>query len=129
MGGPAKNKELITRFLEEMNGIRKERQHLEQFVSDERLIAHILFFEQVFPAHALLLDEATADGDRVICRVRLKGRHVGRLAGAPPTRKLVDFPMVLGCTIEKNKIANHWLIADQIQLLEQLGIEHENKQL
>jgi len=125
MTAPARNKEFLTRFLREMSGIRKSRKHMELFVADEGLIKHLLFFDQVFPANKLLVDELTAEEDRVICRVRMKGIHEGHLDGVPPTRKSVDFPMVLGCTFERDKIVSHWLVADQIRLLEQLGIDNK----
>lgn len=125
MTARAKNKEFVIRFFRELSGIRKNRKHIEQFVADEGLIKRLLFFDQVFPANKLLVDELTAEEDRVICRVRMKGMHAGELGDVPPTRKSVDFPMVLGCSIERNKIVSHWLIADQINLLEQLGIENK----
>ena len=125
MAGPRKNKEFVMRFIREMSGIRKDRKHIEQFVADERLIQHFLFFENLFPANELLIDELTAEGDRVICRARMRGVHGGEINGVPATRKQIDFPMVFGCEIERDRIVNHWMIADQAGLLEQLGIEKE----
>lgn len=125
MAGPRKNKELVMRFIREMSGIRKDRKHIEQFVADERLIKHLLFFEQVFPANELLIDELTAEGDRVICKARMRGVHGGEINGVPSTGKKIDFPMVFGCEIERDRIVNHWMIADQAELLEQLGIDND----
>jgi len=34
----------------------------------------------------------------------------------------VEFPFSIGSEIENNKIINHWLIADQMMLMEQLGV-------
>ena len=107
------------RFIQEISGTPKERSHLEKFVADERLIQHFLFFEQILPSNEMLVDELTAEGDRVICRARIRGTQGGS-AG-----KLVDFPMAFGCEIERGRIVNHWMIADQAGLLEQLGIEKE----
>ena len=55
-------------------------------------------------------------------RARAKGRHEGELNGIPPTYKNVDFPFSIGYEIENNKIISHWLIADQMVLMEQLGV-------
>jgi hypothetical protein len=35
----------------------------------------------------------------------------------------VNFPFVVTYTIENRKIVSHWLVADQMVLMEQLGIE------
>ena len=40
-----------------------------------------------------------------------------------PTYKNVEFPFVVGYEIENNMIISHWLIADQMVLMEQLGAE------
>lgn len=125
MAGPRKNKEFVMRFIRELSGIRKDRQHIERFVADEQLIQHLLFFDQVFPANEMLVDELTAEGDRVICRARMKGIHGGAINGIPATGKAIDFPMVFGCEVERERIVNHWMIADQAGLLEQLGIANE----
>ena len=95
---------------------------MEKYVSDTHLIEHIEFFDSVFPAYEIFADEMLAEGNRVVVRARLKGRHEGELNGIPPTYKNVDFPFSIGYEIENNKIISHWLIADQMVLMEQLGV-------
>ncbi len=114
------NKELIVRLVNELNGIKKERNHIEQFVADETLVQHFLFFDNLFPGNELLIDELTAEGNRVILRTRMKGRHEGMMNELLPTHRYVEYPMVFGFEIERKKIIHHWLVADQAKLLEQL---------
>lgn len=117
-----KNKEFVIRYVTALSGVPKTRESIAQFTSDEALIEHILFFNTVFPLYELLIDEITAEGNRVILRGRLKGRHEGEFNGIPPTQREVMVPMVVGYEIEKEKIVSHWLMADQMTMMEQLGV-------
>ena len=118
-----KNKEFIINYLNTLaTGVPKTRWLLEKFMTDEALIAHIEFFEAAFPLYEVYIDEMTAEGNRVIVQARTKGTHLGNLGGIPPTFKTVDFPFAIKYEIEDNKIVNHWMIADQMALMEQLGV-------
>ena len=117
-----KNKELVIEYFNAISGVKKTRELLEKYVSDKQLIEHIEFFDTVFPAYELYADEMLAEGNRVVVKARAKGRHEGELNGIPPTYKNVEFPFSIGYEIENNKIISHWLIADQMVLMEQLGV-------
>jgi len=117
-----KNKELVIEYFNAVSGVKKTRVLLEKYVSDKPLIEHIEFFDSVFPAYEIFADEILAEGNRVAVRARLKGRHEGELNGIPPTYKNVEFPFSISYEIENNKIISHWLIADQMMLMEQLGV-------
>ena len=117
-----KNKELVIEYFNAISGVKKTRELLEKYLSDKQLIEHIEFFDSVFPAYELYADEMLAEGNRVVVKARAKGRHEGELNGIPPTYKNVDFPFSIGYEIENNKIISHWLIADQMVLMEQLGV-------
>ena len=117
-----KNKEFIINYVNGLSGVVKTRELCEQSIADNALTEHILFFDAVFPRYEMLMDEVTGDGNRVIVRARLKGKHEGELNGIPATHKEVLFPFVIGYEIENNKIVSHWLIADQLMLMEQLGV-------
>lgn len=117
-----KNKELIIRYFNAISGVDKTPSLMEEYISDEELIGHIAFFDGVFPKYELFADELTAEGNRVIVRARLKGVHRGELNGIPPTGRKVEFAFAIGYEIENNKIIHHWMIADQMSLMEQLGV-------
>lgn len=122
MSQAKKNKEFIIGYINSIGGQVKTRELCEKYITDESLTGHILFFDAVFPKYEMLLDEITAEGDRVIVRARVKGRHEGEFNGIPPTYKEVMFPFVIGYEIANEMIISHWLIADQVMLMEQLGI-------
>jgi len=117
-----KNKQLIIEYFNAVSGVKKTRQLMEKYVSDQHLIEHIEFFDSVFPAYEIFADEMVAEGNRVVVRARIKGRHEGELNGIPPTYKNIEFPFSIRYEIENNKIISHWLIADQMALMEQLGV-------
>lgn len=117
-----KNKELVIEYFNAISGVKKTRGILDRYLSDQHLVEHIEFFDSVFPSYELFADEILAEGNRVVVRARVKGRHEGELNGIPPTFKNVEFPFSIGYEIENNKIVSHWLIADQMMLMEQLGV-------
>ena len=117
-----KNKEFIIRYFNAVSGVLKPREILEKYTNDEVLIEHIIFFDSAFPAYEIFADEITAEGNRVVVRARLKGIHKGELNGIIATGRKVEFPFVVSYELGNGKIVHHWLIADQMSLMEQLGV-------
>jgi predicted ester cyclase len=117
-----KNKEFIAEYFSTLSGTSKKPNMLSKYVSDPELSQHIEFFEAVFPLYEIYADEMTAEGNRVVVRARFKGTHEGSFNGIPPTHKSVEFSFAIGYEIEDGKIASHWLLADQMSLMEQLGV-------
>ena len=116
-----KNKEFIIRYVNALSGVVKTRQTIEPYMTDMGLLEHILFFEGAFPKYEMFIDEITAEGNRVVLRARMKGKHDGTLSGVQPTHRSIEFPFSIGYEIQDEKITHHWLIADQMMLMEQLG--------
>ncbi len=117
-----KNKEFIAEYFSALSGKEKNPSMLSKYVDDPELSQHIEFFEAVFPLYEVYSDEMTAEGNRVVVRARFKGKHEGEFNGIPPTYRQVEFSFAIGYEIENGKIANHWLLADQMSLMEQLGV-------
>jgi predicted ester cyclase len=117
-----KNKEFIINYYNELSGVAKTRQLMRKYTTDEALISHVETFEPVFPNYEVFADEITAEGNRVIVKACMKGTHLGDLGGIPPTYKTVDFPFVICYEIENNMIISHWMLADKMNLMEQLGV-------
>ena len=117
-----KNKQFVLDYIQAFDGKEKTAELLDQWMTDQKLKEHILFFETIFPNYDGVIDEMIAEGNRVVLRARLKGRHEGAFNGIPPTFRDVEFPFVVSYTIENDKIIDHWLIADQMVLMQQLGV-------
>ena len=120
-----KNKEFILEYYNAISGHDKTPELLARFITDPELLAHITFFEGAFPRYELIADEMTSEGNRVVVRCHCIGKHEGVFGDIPPTHRRIDFPFVVSYTLSNNKIVSHWLIADQLVLMEQLGVEPE----
>ena len=118
-----KNKEFVLEYLNAFSGKEKTQEILAHYISDQGLIDHIIFFDGAFPKYEVIMEEMISEGDQIIVRARLIGKHEGEFAGIMPSYKQVDFPFVVSYIIENNKIVSHWLVADQMVLMQQLGIE------
>ena len=126
MNQAMKNKEFILHYYNTVSGAIKTPEMLRQFTDDPILIDTITFFDGAFPKYEMTAEEMTSEGNRVVVRARMKGRHEGEWQGIMPTHRQVEFLLVVTYTIEKNKIVSHWLVADQTILMEQLGVNTIN---
>lgn len=117
-----KNKQLVVEYFNAISGVKKTEEVMNRFLDDDELKEHIIFFDSIFPRYEIMAEEMTAEGNRVIVLAGIRGKHEGEMNGIPPTYKDVDFKIAVGYIIVKDKIIDHWLIADHVGLMEQLGI-------
>ena len=123
MNKAQENKRFMLEYYRVLSGHEKTLEKVNRFVADPKLRDHILFFEKVFPKYELIPDEMIAEDDRVFVRAHLKGKQTTPLKeGLPPTLSEVKTPFALCYKIQNGKIVDHWMIADQMELLEQLGL-------
>lgn len=116
------NKQFVLDYFNAISGVKKTEELIDRYMNDDELKNHIIFFDTIFPNYELMADEVTAEGNRVIVLARLRGKHEGEMNGIPPTNKMVDFPFAIGYILDDGKIVDHWMIADQLALMEQLGV-------
>lgn len=122
MNKEKRNRAFILEYYNALAGKRKTDELIRKYVSDEKLIEHIKFFEQAFPHYDAVAEEIFVADDKVFVRARMSGRHEGSLDDIPPTFKHFKMPFAICYHIKNDKIADHWMIADQMELLEQLGL-------
>ena len=113
------NKALIRRYFELFN--QDWNAALKEYVADEELAHHIQFFETVFPNYQLVAEDIVAEGDKVVVRTLLRGTHKGALMNVAPTGKEVTMPFMIIYRIANDKIVQHWINADQMGVMQQLG--------
>lgn len=118
-----RNKAFVADYLNAISGHDKTQEVLAQYITDQVLIEHIIFFDGAFPRYEMIADEMISEGNQIIVRARMVGKHEGEFGEIPPSHRVMNFPFVVSYVIENNKIISHWLIADQMLLLEQLGVE------
>ena len=65
--------------------------------------------------------DMVAEGDKVAVRLNVTGTHKGELQGIPPTNKKVTFDAMDFITLVDGKVAEEWLTADIMGLMQQIG--------
>ncbi len=123
MNQAKENKAFVLEYLNVLSGKEKTREMMAQYITDQELIEHIMFFDAAFPKYEMIVDEMISEDNKIMVRARLIGKHEGVFGDIPPSYRSVNFPFVVTYVIENRKIVSHWLIADQMALLVQLGIE------
>jgi steroid delta-isomerase-like uncharacterized protein len=67
------------------------------------------------------VDHLFAEGDKVVARFTLTGRHTGEFQGVPATGKTVTFPATDIYRFEQGRIAEGWAMMDFLAFLRQIG--------
>jgi predicted ester cyclase len=117
------NKAFIRRYFGALSGKDKPRAIQDQYIadSDEVLKNHMIAFEASFPHYELIADDMVAEGDQVAVRTTFKGTHKGEFFGVASTGKDVTMPIMLIYRTAGDKIADHWMVADLVGLMQKLG--------
>jgi len=116
------NKALVRRYLDAISGKPKPTSILDQFLSDEILKRHIAETEFGFPNYEIIAEEMLADGDKVMVKVLIRGVHRGNFMDIPATGKQIEALGALIYTITNGKISDHWMLADSMTMMQQLGV-------
>ncbi len=107
------NREYILEFFFSISGKEKTQRNLANFIIDPVLISTLCTVERYLPQFQLLPDEIMVENNRLIVQARAKGNLAA--TGEP-----VVIPFVMGCRIEGRKIINHWFLADDLTLMQQI---------
>jgi hypothetical protein len=68
------------------------------------------------------VDEVVAEGDRVVVRTTLSGLHQGEIQRIPATGRTVSISSITIFRLANGKIAEGWLVQEQLVLMPQLGV-------
>ncbi|WP_298761948.1 ester cyclase [uncultured Psychroserpens sp.] len=123
------NRAFIVRYFNAISGKIKTPQLCGQFILDKKLIDHIMFFDGAFPKYELFIEEMIAEDNKVLVRGRAIGIHKAEFNGIPPTNRTMDLPFVIRYVIKHKKIIDYWLLADQVILMDQLGVTTTKSEL
>ena len=74
-----------------------------------------------FPDLRMTIHDIAADGDKVWTRKTATGTHRGELLGIPATGKRVSWKVIDVVTYKNGKVTEHWVVADTLSLMQQLG--------
>lgn len=113
---------ILLDFWDALSGKAKTREAMEPYVSDEALFQHVELFEKGFPQYRLKAEDIIEQDDKVVVRAVFSGTHEGDFNGITATGKTVTLPFIIIYRFEGGKIAEHWLEANHLSLLAQLGV-------
>ncbi|HEX2829362.1 MAG TPA: ester cyclase [Burkholderiales bacterium] len=86
-----------------------------------------------FPDFHYEILEATAEGERIVCKVKMTGTHRGEpaalpeafggmLTGVAPTGRTIDVLQFHSFVVRGDEIAEHSAVRDDLSMLKQLGL-------
>jgi steroid delta-isomerase-like uncharacterized protein len=128
------NKQIIKQFYEEMDS--QDLADWEKLTAPGYLLhmpgtpgpmnieaAKDLFkmFFAAFPDIRHAVQEVLADGDRLAARLTVSGTHKGDLMGIPATGRSIQMEAINTYHVSGGKIAEHWIVADMMVMMKQLG--------
>ena len=79
-------------------------------------------FRGAFPDINVSVDDIIAEGDRVVARCSVRGRHTGKELGFEATNAPVEFGGVAIVRIKDGKIVEAWNHFDFLEMRTQLGV-------
>jgi steroid delta-isomerase-like uncharacterized protein len=83
---------------------------------------------EAFPDFRHTIEDIVAQGDKAVFRATLHGTHQGTFMGIPATGKAFQYTAMGLARFKDGKIAEMWMVADFLGLLQQLGMELKPKQ-
>lgn len=75
-----------------------------------------------FPDLQVAIEDIIAEGDKVCVRLHETGTHRGEYRGLAPTGSKVSYTVAAIWRIADGKIAEGWIVYDQMEFLKQLGV-------
>lgn len=135
---PSKNKEVVTRFLEDV--FSQGYAHMVgEFIRPDAVDHNAIIFEQpegqggveegirmflqAFPDFRLEAEQLIAEGDLVAVRLHMSGTNTGEYRGLPePTERHASWDAMAFFRLSEGKIAEIWGVADRMAMLTELGI-------
>jgi steroid delta-isomerase-like uncharacterized protein len=81
-----------------------------------------LSFYSAFPDFMIVVDEATAEGDKVAVRATFSGTHKGSFQGLQPTGKYFSTNGIEVFRVENGLFTERWFWFDTVNLMTQLGL-------
>jgi steroid delta-isomerase-like uncharacterized protein len=128
------NKAIVRRYFDQ---VLNDRRHdlAEEFLAEnielhgsglapglEVVKQWLTMFAAAFPDGHYVIEDVVAEEDRVVARTAFNGTHQGEMQGIPATGKSVSMPSITIFRLDNGKIAEGWLVSDNLSLMQQLGV-------
>ena len=94
-------------------GLTPGREGIRQFIA---------MLRAAFPDIEVKVQDAVAEGDKVVVRNSAQGTHQGEFMGIPPSGKHATWSEIHIVRFADGKIVEHWAEVDRLGMLQQLGV-------
>ena len=74
-----------------------------------------------FPDFNITVEDAIAEGDRVVLRLTEEGTQTGAVFGVPPSGRKARWSAIHIIRMEDGKMAEHWDVIDLMSMMRQIG--------
>ncbi|MEP7269341.1 MAG: ester cyclase, partial [Saprospiraceae bacterium] len=92
---------------------------LSQFIRDTSLSNQVMIFDSSFPGYTMTAVEMISEGNKLVVKAIMTGKHEGLFVDVLPTHKNVETPMILFYQIENDKIISLWAMSNLKDVLNQ----------
>ncbi|HEY3230529.1 MAG TPA: ester cyclase [Roseiflexaceae bacterium] len=82
----------------------------------------VTLLRAAFPDFRYTVEDSIAEDDKVVLRLTAQGTQKGEFLGMPATGMGATWTETHVCRIAKGKLAEHWVNADQLGMMQQLGV-------
>jgi steroid delta-isomerase-like uncharacterized protein len=127
------NKAIVRRYFDQV--LNEQRHNLaEEFLAEDIELQgtglapglddvkqFLTMFTAAFPDAHYTIENMVAEGDRVVARTSFNGTHQAEMQGIPATGKKVSMPGITIFRLDNGKIAEGWVLNDNLSLMQQLG--------
>jgi len=128
------NKAIVRRYFDQ---VLNEQQHdlAEEFLAEnielhgsglapglEVVKQWLTMFAAAFPDGQYTIEDVVAEENRVVARTSFNGTNRAEMQGIPATGKAVSVPSITIFRLDNGKIAEGWLINDNLGMMQQLGV-------
>lgn len=117
------NKEFIAEYCKAISGKPKTGELIDRYISDKdpELKGHIILFEAGIPCYDFIPEDIIAEGNKVMVRFTVTGKHEGFLFGYEASGNNVKIDGIIVYEVTDGMITNHWMQADSVGLIEQIS--------
>lgn len=78
-------------------------------------------FREAFPQIEVIVEDTIAEGDKVVARCSVKGKHTGDSLGFKATQAMAEFTGIAIVRVKDGKIVEAWNNFDFMKMYRQLG--------
>jgi len=130
----ATNKAIVRRYFDQV--LNEQRHDLaEEFLTDnvelhgngltpglEVVKQWLAMFATAFPDGYTTIADMVAEEEKVVARTAFNGTHKAEMQGIPETGKVVNISSITVFRLDNGKIAEGWLVSDNLGMMQQLGV-------